>query len=516
MAVAGAIWTVALLLSRIIGLVRDAVLGHTLGVSQSADVYQAAFRIPDWFNWLLAGGTLSIVFIPVFAAHLERGEEERGWRTFSNVANVLLVGMLVVGSAFWMEAPALSRFLAPGFDLEQLAQLTRLTRIILPGQIFHILGGLLSASLLARDKHLVPAIAPLVYSVGVILGGLIGGSAEGFAWGVVGGAFAGPFLLPLLVSLRGGMRWQPILDLRDPDLHTTLARWLPVMLGGSMVLLDDTLLARFGSSLGEGSIALLGYGKTLMRAPMGIFGAAMGFAAYPTLTRLALEGDLGGLYRTTTTATRRVLVLALLSQVGLTVAASEIGTLVYGTARIPPERMEELAACLTVFAIALGPWSAQIMLARAFYAQGKGWVPARLGLLVMALCAPLYWALGQRFGPPGLAAGSSVAVTLSVVALQFALRRQTSGTVGYGDLLPRLVFVTAAAIGLTLLVRSGLPAATYTRLDALWRLGVLGTVGTGLFVAIGLAVHLPELGEALGPITRRLRRRTVPTAPPAG
>ena len=108
-------------------------------------------------------------------------------------------------------------------------------------------------------------------------------------------------------------------------------------------VLDDTLLARFGSSLGEGSIALLGYGKTLMRAPMGIFGAAMGFAAYPTLTRLALEGDLGGLYRTTTTATRRVLVLALLSQVGLTVAASEIGTLVYGTARIPPERMEELA-----------------------------------------------------------------------------------------------------------------------------------------------------------------------------
>lgn len=506
-AVASLIWGVALLASRVIGLVRDAVLGHTLGVSPAADVYQAAFRIPDWFTSLLAGGALSIVFIPIFTAHLERGDEARGWRTFSNMANLLLVIMAVVGGVFWFAAPWLSALLAPGFDEEQRALLTRLTRIILPAQAFHILGGLLSASLLARDRHVVPAVAPLVYSVGIILGGLVGGSAEGFAWGVIAGAFAGPFLLPLVVTLREGMRWRMILDLQDPDLRLYVSRWVPVLLGGSLVLLDDTLLANLGSGLGAGAIALLGYAKTLMRAPMGIFGAAMGFAAYPALSRLAVDGKVDELYRLTTTATRRVLVLALFSQVGLTVAAPELGTLVYGTARIAPERMAELGLCLGLFAAALGPWSAQIMLSRAFYAQGKGWVPARLGLVVIVACAPLYWWLGQRFGAPGLAAASSVAVTLSVVTLQVALRRQTKGEGGYGDLLPKLAAATILAIGAGLAARWALPEPAFTRIDALWRLGVLGTVGAVVFAGVGVALRTPELREAAAPVLRRLKRR---------
>ena len=504
-AVASVIWGVALLASRLIGLVRQSALGRSLGVSGSADVYQAAFGIPDWFSTLLAGGALSIVFIPIFSAHLARGDEARGWRTFSNMANLLLLVMAVVGTAFWIAAPWLVGVLAPGFSGQQLIELTHLTRIILPAQAFHIIGGLLSASLLARDRHFVPAVAPLLYSVGIIAGGLITGTAEGFAWGVVGGAFAGPFLLPLIVTLRGGLKWSPVLDLSDPDVRLYITRWIPVLLGGSLVLLDDTLIARFGSGLGEGAIATLSYAKSLMRAPMGIFGAAVGFAAYPELTRLALTGKLVDLHDLTTTATRRVLILACLSQVGLTVAAPEVATLIYGTARIDAARMSELGLCLALFCSALGPWSAQIMLSRAFYAQGKGWIPARLGLLIMALSTPLYWLLGKHFGAPGLAAASSTTVTISVCTLHFALKRQTGGKAGYVDLLPRLLIVTAAAIALTLGVRGWLPPSAFTNLDALWRVALLGSVGGVAFVAFGIALRMPELREALAPILKRLR-----------
>jgi putative peptidoglycan lipid II flippase len=505
-AIASAIWGVALLLSRLIGLVRESVFAHTLGVSKAADVYQAAFRIPDWFSTLLAGGALSVVFIPIFSAHIERGDEARGWRTFSNMANLLLAIIAVVGTAFWVFAPALSKVLAPGFSPEQLVLLTRLTRIILPAQAFHMLGGLLSASLLARDRHLVPAVAPLLYSVGIIAFGLVGGTAEGFAWGVVAGAFVGPFLLPLVVTLRGGLRWSPVLDFSDPDLRLYLTRWVPVLLGGSLVLLDDTLLARFGSTLGEGAIATLGYAKTLMRAPMGIFGAAAGFAAYPALTRLALAGKVVDLYDLTTRATRRVLILAFLSQVGLTVAAPEIGTLVYGTARIAPSRMSELGICLSLFSLALGPWSAQIMLSRAFYAMGKGWVPARICLIVVAVCTPLYWLMAKHLGAPGLAAASSITVTISVCVLQAALRKQTGGAGGYGDLLGKALVVTAVAVAGALLVRSTLPPIAFSRLDALWRATVLCGVGSVLFIGLGVMVRLPELRESTAPLFRRMRR----------
>jgi len=507
MGAAALIWALALFASRLIGLVRDAVLGHTLGVTGAADVYRTAFTIPDWFRDLLAGGALSIVFIPIFTAHLERGDEARGWRTFSNLANLLLVLMAVGGTAFWLAADVLARLVAPEFDAAQLELLAHLSRILLPAQVFHILGGLLSASLLARDRHLAPAVAPLVYTLGIIVGGIVTGTAEGFAWGVLAGAFLGPFLVPLLVTARTGLRWSPVLDLRDPDVRTYLSRWVPVMLGGSLVLLDDTLLARFGSGLTEGSIAILGYAKTLMRAPMGIFGAAMGFAAYSTLTRQALEGKKEELYATTTTATRRVLVLAVLSQVGLTVAAPEIATVVYGTSRIPPERMHELGVCLAVFSLGLGPWSAQIMLARAFYAQGRGWVPARIGLASALLCAPLYAWAGDRFGAVGLAACSSLTVTLSVVALQLTLKRSTRGEGGYADLILRMLPLAVAVVALGYGLRELLPAPTWTRLDALVRGGLIGGVCVAVYAVAGLVSGLPELRAALGPILRRLPGR---------
>lgn len=503
---AGLLWGGALLLSRVIGLVRDSVLGHTLGVSPEADVYQAAFRIPDWFVLLLAGGSLSIVFIPIFTAHLERGDEARGWNAFSQIANFLLLVMAVAGTGMWLLAPRLAEVLAPGFSGAQLELLARLTRIILPAQAFHVLGGLLSASLLARDRHAVPALAPLVYSLGIIAGGLVGGTAEGFAWGVLAGAFAGPFLLPLWAALRVGLRWRPVLSFADPDLRAYLARWVPVLLGGSLVLFDDTLIARFGSVLDAGTIAMLGYAKTLMRAPMGIFGAAMGFAAYPALTRLALEGRRVELYGLVTDATRRVLVLAFASQVGLTVAAPEVGVLVYGTARIPVERMATLGWCLGLFSLALGPWSAQILLARAFYAQGRGWVPARLGLLIAVLAIPFYALAGRTLGAPGLALVSSAVVTASVGVLQWTLRRGCGGDRGYGDLLWRAVPAVVLAIAAGLGLRALLPPLIGTRLDAVWRAAALGGGATVLFVGLAAAFRLPELDALLDPIRRRLRR----------
>ncbi len=505
--VAMGIWTATLILSRLIGLLRDSALGHTLGVSPAADAYQTAFRIPDWFMLLLAGGALSIVFIPIFSRHIERGDEERGWRAFSNIANFLSLVMLAVGAGLWIGAPTLAPWIAPGFDAEQHALLVRLTRIILPAQAFHVLGGLLSASLLSRDQHGIPAVAPLLYSGGIIAGGLIGGSAEGFAWGVLAGAFAGPFLLPLVAALRTGLKWQPILDLRDADLREYLAKWIPVLLGGGLALLDDTLLARFGSMLDAGSIALLGYAKTLMRAPMGIFGASMAFAAYPTLTRLYLEGRTDDAYRLVTEATRKVLFLAFGSQVALTVAAPEIGTIVYGTHRIAPARMTELGLCLAAFSLALAAWSAQVMLARSFYARGRGWVPARIGLGAVVLCSPLYYFGGALWGAVGLASASSLAVTVSVVALQAVLRREFRAGPGYFDFLRNLVPLTAAAIAAGWLARQGLGDPAWTRADALARALALGAVSGSVFLGGAWWMKLPEIDAALAPLRRRLARR---------
>lgn len=503
--IAGAIWTASILLSRFVGLVRDRVLGSTLGTGPDADAYAAAFRIPDFMGILLTGGALSVVFIPIFSAHLERGEEEEGWKSFSNLANILLVAMGVLLPAIWWATPELVRWLAPGFDAEREALLVRLTRIILPAQVFHVVGSLLSAALLSRDRHTIPALAPLLYTLGIIGGGLIGGNAEGFAWGVLVGAAIGPFGLPLLENLRQGLRWRLILDLRHPDARPFLLRFTLAAAALSIAWWDDLALTHYASTLGEGATAQLNYAKTLMRVPMGVFGAAMGYAAYPTLTRLWLEKKPAEMWETLTTATRRVLFLAFGSQVVLSACGQDVATIIYTIRRIPPEMMEVLGWEITAFSLALGAWSAQIVLGRVFYAVGQVWVPGALGVAAMALALPVYH-LGAGVGGPWLAFASSVAITLYTVALAVLARRKL-GAIG-GLLGPTLRMLPATALG----IAAGLGTArllgppAWTTADALGRCLLAGGAG-GLAYLAGCAISgVPELRVYTDRVLRRLRR----------
>jgi putative peptidoglycan lipid II flippase len=508
--IAGTIWAASLLLSRLFGLVRERVLGSTLGAGGDADVYAAAFRIPDLFNYLLAGGALSIVFIPLFTAHIDRGDEERAWRSFSIIANFLLLVTGILVPALWIAMPVLAHWAAPGFSPHQTELLVRLSRIVLPAQAFHIVGGLLSASLLSRDRHLVPALSPLLYNIGIIAGGLLGRSAEGFAWGVLAGAFLGSFAVPLAAALSTGLRWSRGLSLRDPDFRAWILRSLPIMLGWSIVALDDPVLTWFGSHLGTGQVALLNYAKTLMKVPMVIFGAAMGYAAYPTLTRLSVSGRAGEAYRVLHSAARKVLLLAFGCEVLLTVAGPEFGTLIYTTRRIAPEKMDSLGLYLGLFSLGLAAWSAQILLARGFYARGKAWFPTWLGTGVLVLSLPLYWLLSRHLGAAGLCLASALAITVYAVLLELKLRSEIGEGPAYPAFLARGAGAAAVGIAAGLGVRHLLGAPDWSVVNALWRAGVLAISAGGAFAFTAALLRIRELGEVITGVGEAiLRRRAV-------
>ncbi len=506
--IASLIWAGALLASRVIGLVREVVLGATLGASAQADAYAAAFRVPDTLAYIVSGGALSILFIPMFTGHAQRGDEARAWRAFSVVANFIVMLLAVVIPLAWVAMPALAPAFAPGFSPEDTALLVRLSRIVLPAQVFHLLGGLLSAALLAKDRHAVPALAPLLYTLCVIGGGWIAGSAEGFAWGVLVGAIVGPFLLPLIAALRVGLHWQPVFDLRDPDFRDYIRRSLPVMLGFSIVSMDDSAWTWVGSGLGAGQVAILNYAKTLMKVPLGVFGFAMGVAAYPTLVRLVADGRPDQAWATLVDATRRALLLAFASQVALTVAGPELATLVLGTTRIDPAQMTLLGSTLGWFALGLGGWTAQTLLARGFYAQGKAWLPTWVGFGVLALAFPLYVMLGGRFGANGLAAASSLGIIVYTGLLAILLKRSLApdGSGGLGGFLVRVVPVTLAVIAGGVWLRRGLGPLPVDRPGALLRVLLLAAACAPAWLVGVWLVGVEELPVLWATVRRRLRR----------
>jgi putative peptidoglycan lipid II flippase len=152
--IATAIWGTSIFLSRIMGLVREQIIGRTLGASREADLYFASFTLPDFLNYLLAAGALSIVFIPMVLEYFQRGDRDGGWQAFSAIANFILVAESIAIALLMVFARPLAGLVAPGFtDPGEVDTLVRLMRIILPAQFFHVIGGLLSATLQAQGMH---------------------------------------------------------------------------------------------------------------------------------------------------------------------------------------------------------------------------------------------------------------------------------------------------------------------------------------------------------------------------
>jgi putative peptidoglycan lipid II flippase len=528
--IAALIWALGTLLSRFIGLGREAAFGRIVGGGQAADIYVAAFTLPNFLNYLLAAGALSIVFIPLFAEHLAKGNEDKAWETFSVISTAVALMLTVATGLLWLAVPSIDAWMYAGFPDEARIQLDAMTRVLLPAQIFHVLGGLLSAALQARDRHFLPAMTSVVYNASIILGGLIGGAehgAWGFVWGVLVGSVLGPFGLPLIGCLRMGLRYRFMLRWTQ-DLKAYLWRSLPIMLGFSVVVVDDWLLMSNGANLEEGSVATLMYAKNLLRVPMGVFGLALGAAAYPTLSRLIAENRAQDAYRTLEISTARMLILALGAQIALTASGTEIAAVIYGQ-RLLPGQHEAIGVALGIFGLGLWAWAAQTVLARGFYAKGQTWIPTALGTAVIAILWPLYTWLGAAYGTIGLASASTIAISVYVFTLVVALRRSFApARDGLGAFALRAA--PTVAVGLVVAIgarwalhlwyppgitgwvasvgaQAGLPSAA--TVGALVQGSVLTILALSVYGGTSFILKVLGFKDTLNLLTRRMRRRPV-------
>ena len=526
--IASAIWAGSIFLSRIMGLVREQVIGRTLGASRQADLYFASFTLPDFLNYLLAAGALSIVFIPIFLKYLERGEEDRGWEAFSVIANFVLLAGGVGIALLMVFARPLTNIVAPGFtNLDDVDTLVRLIRIILPAQFFHVIGGLLSAALQAQDRHFLPAMAPLVYSACIIVGGLVGADyaglgADGFAWGVLAGSVSGPFALPLYGCLKTRMHWYPILSLRNSDLRHYLWLSFPIMIGFSIVVVDEWIIKNQASYLAEGALSYLQYGRTLMKVPIGVFGMAAGVAAYPTISRMVAAGSVVEAYGVLCRAVRLMLIATFAAQVCMTLAGFEAAYLIWGLfgSRFSVADAQATGTILLYLCLGLGGWAAQTVISRGFYALGSTWLPTIVGTIIAFVMVPFYVVLRQNCGAIGLAIASSVAILVYVLLLgwlqyrRFEREAAARGTTlsdvpGMLNGTLRLAVAAGVAIGIGLAVRAQLlelvPGVLLPAI--LIRATVLCAVGIGAYVTLARILGVRELTEIEGMLLRRLKLR---------
>ena len=503
-AAATAIVMASVLLSRILGFFRDWTLAHQMGSNAVTDAYNAAFTLPDFLNYLIAGGSLSVTFIPVFAKYAAEKREEEGWRVFSTVITVMgfvLVGLVLVGEIF---APHIVNWIAPGFSPPERARVVFLTRLMLPAQICFYEGSILSAVQYAKGQFVIPSLAPLIYNIGIILGGILLAPVigiTGFAVGVLAGALTGNFLLQIYGAYRAGASFSPSFDVKHPGFWLFLKLSVPIMLAVSVSFADDWIIRYFGSYLQAASITWLTYGKNLMRVPLGLVGQGVGVASFPFLAQLYSEKKFEELNRVLNT-TFKGLIFLLLPISALTIAQSlPIVNLVFSHTRMHGADLFATGQALAYFSIGMFAWGAQYILARGFYATRDTITPAIVGTLMTALNIPVYWWLAHHMQYRGLAFASSLGIIAYTVVLFILLNRRTKNA-EEGSLVIFFLKMTAASLvagaacyRLTLYLETQIPWQKIW--GALALLVTVTAAGVLLLVILLKILRVPELDHYL-------------------
>jgi putative peptidoglycan lipid II flippase len=522
----------AFALARVISLGQTVIIAGRFGVGPEADAYAAANRLPELIFNVFAGGALGNAFIPIFAGFLARGDREGAWRVASRVVNAVFVVTLIASAIAAVFAPWLvAEVVAPGFDAANQAQTADLMRILLVGTLIFSVSGLMMGILQSHDRFLLPALAPSMYDIGILIGIVFllpSLGVRGVAIGaVLGAALHLGIQVPGLIRVRA--QWWPGLNWRDPSLRHVVRLMLPNVVAIGLFSINFVVMGSIASRLGTGSVAALDWGWRLMQIPQTLIGTAMAIVIFPTLSALSELGDTEGKRAAFSGSARYILIATIPAAAGLALIGPALisllergafdasaSTLVYSTLRffalgiIFHSLLEITASSFyadkdTLTPMAVRVLGAAINISLAFVLSGVAAVDARY---FGNLAAP-YLGLPRHVGAVGgLALANSIAIGVEVLILIVILRRRWHGIHEnvLRTTLVKTLAATAAMAAVITLINAGWSAVGLDHgrfLFTMLQVAVLTISGIIVFVGMTLILRMEEVRTMLALIRRR-------------
>lgn len=496
-----------LAVGKAIGVIDDLVKARIFGTAAELDAFVAAGGLPELLNTVISGGALAAPFIPVLSQYISRGDRTGVQRLISGVINLTFLATASLAIAVGIMAPWLVKHvIASGFSPSLQALTVGLMRVTLLSTIIFSVSGVVMSVLHAYQHFLLPALAPILYNIGIIAGAVFLAPTWG-VWGLAFGAVAGA-LMHLLIQVPGLVRyhvhWLPVLNLTDPGLQTVLRLMGPRVLTLGVVQLNSLIMVRMASELASGSISALNYGWRLMQMPETIIGTAIATAVFPALSEMAAQGRMRQLNDTLSAALRAVFVMGIPAALGLALLGRSFIALLFQGGEFSTASAGAVFAALCGFAVGLVGYAGVEVAARGFFARKDTKTPLVVTVLGLTLMVGFSLILRGPLGHAGLALASSLAIVFELVMLLWLTDKMSEGLDG------RRLFVTVwratvatATMGLALL---GLSAWwPYSANDLFSRalfLAVGVFVGTAVYLIAAWCLGLEEV-RAIGRLVKR-------------
>ncbi len=370
--------------SHLVGLLKTRLLiSYFFGAAASSlDVYYAAFVVPDTIFQLLVVGALSAAFIPTFTKYLNKDEKDAWYMTAMSV-NLVIGVLIVISAVIFIFASPISRLIAPGFDSTQIALMVTLLRVMLGAQVLFGISGFLTSIIQAHHRFLVPALAPVMYNLGIILGVVFLSPNFGIygpAVGVVVGATL-HMLVQFPLALKLGFKIVPRLDFKHPGVREVIRLMPPRVLALSTDQIEQFVAVTLASLLMSGSLSLLNAARLLYSIPASLFGATIGQAAFPTLSQSATLSDLSKFKSILANSILQILFVALPISTLFIILRIPIVRIIFGSKTFPWEATLLTGKTLAVLALSASFYAIMQLVVRGFYALHDTRTPLGVGVI---------------------------------------------------------------------------------------------------------------------------------------
>jgi putative peptidoglycan lipid II flippase len=512
-AVNTAIFSVATGLSRIAGLIREVVAARYFGTTPAASAFTAAFQVPNLVRSLFADAALSAAFVPVFTELLEHKKRKEALELAGALFGLILAVLSVITVLFMLAAGLIMPLFTDNPALDDLT--VGLSRVLFPIVILLGLNGLVVGMLNAYDHFTIPALSPLVWNL-VIIAALVGLTPllEGddriyaYAIGVLAGtaaqfAMAFPVLRRLHIPIRINLHW------RDARIKRVLILMLPVTIGLGLINFNLLINTYFGFRISDEAPAAIDRAFRIYMLPQGMFSVAVATVLFPTLSRFVARQDIDGLRRTQANGIRQIALL-LIPAAAATIAIPEpITRLVYERGEFDAESTRQVADALFWFSFSLPFSGFNLLLTRTFFSLQRPWTPTALAGVTLVINAVVSGVLYGPMGIGGVVLGTVAGTAAMTVGQAYFLRQRTHGLE-----LGRTIATSAKIIAAAAVLGAVAYGAWYLLDEALGRslagqivsVGGALTLGSAAYIALVLALRVPEARQILDLLTRRLRR----------
>jgi putative peptidoglycan lipid II flippase len=513
---------IAILCSRVLGLIREQIFAGLFGAGKNLDAFFMAFRLPNLLRDLFAEGALSTAFITTFSKKIATEGDASAWRLANKIATLTALFMSAVTLLGIVFAPQLIELMTWGaWSPDKTALTISLTRIMWPFMLLVSLAALVMGILNAKHVFGAPAMASSYFNLGSIISGVAIGwwldphfgprSLTGLAIGIlIGGMWQLAAQFPSL--RRVGYKYYADFQWRDKGVRAVLTLMGPAVIAASAVQVNVLINSGFAASLGDGPVSWLSIAFRLMQLPLGIFGVAIGTVTLPLVSKSVAVGNMDEFRAILARGMRLAFLLTIPSAIGLAMLAAPIISVLYQHGRITAEQTRQTAGALQFYAIGLVSYSALKVLTPAFYAIDKRKTPMMVSFLAIGMNIFLNWLFTFRLGwrHRGLAFSTSLVATINFLLL-YALMRRYTRRLETRQMLVDLGKICVAGVLLALVcwAANRLWLDAWESLRFLQKLcALLGTIAIGVITFFGAALLLrvSEVQDITDLVRQRLRR----------